>query len=782
MTQKLATAEWADPDQFAEKNAYSTGRFWLGRSPVNGQPLGYDDDRHVCLVSGSRSGKGTTTIIPNLCLWPGSVVVVDPKGENATITAARRGPGSEHCEGLGQKVHVLDPFGVAKVDDTLRSRFNPLDAIDPASSRAIDEAGSLADAIVVIPPDAKEPFWDESARTLIKTLILHVLTSPLFKGRRNLVTVRQLITRGDHEGIEAMKRKGRDKHPSAQELLWYGVSKNEHFNGVIAGVGQSMRDQLKNSPRHFNSVIQIANRNTEFLDSPDMRRCVETSDFKLSDLKTDPKGISVFLSLPPQYMGEHFRWLRMMVTLTIFEMQSVSQQPACGHRVLVCLDEFAGLERMKIVETAVAQIAGFGVKLFFVLQSLEQLKSTYRDAWETFLANSGLTIFYGIGDHFTRDHVSKMIGDTELIRELATSNQTENRQTNTTSGTTSSKSWNTQATEGTSAGSSASDNYQSLPFGLRRTAAFISAITGHQSASNSTNRSTNESRSQSDGGSETQQSSTSEGLGQSRASGHNESLQKRALITPDEVGRFFSRIDDKDDPVYPGLGLTVHVNGTPSPVQRVNYFEDPHFRGLFAAHPDHATVSPYLTSFQLMPDLVYAMFLSRYAGRYYDTIEARRGDRVRKGDIIYRLSVREAEGEGRREFVALAPATGIMRFATHNSSGNHVFVIESNAPAKPSSLQYLFDQLTVFLQEHADRAKRLIDEEMKEPAFVRFFNKRIIKAREEELAYCSQKLSLMSGFDGDMKCVRGWPASNLSSLTSMDRDKIRAMASVELID
>jgi len=641
VVQKIATAEWADPEVFAKSNAFKPGKFWLGRSPIDGKPLGYDDDRHVCLVSGSRSGKGTSTIIPNLCLWPGSIVVVDPKGENATITAARRGPGSERCEGMGQKVHVLDPFGVARVDDAMRSRFNPLDAIDPKSSRAIDEAGSLADAIVVISPDTKEPFWDESARSLIKTLILHVLTSPLYEGRRNLVTVRQLITRGDHEGIEVMKRQGREKHPSPQELLWFGVGKNENYNGVIAGFGQSMRDMLRSSPKQFNSILQIANRNTEFLDSPDMQRSVEASDFKLSELKTDPKGISVYLSLPPQYMGEHFRWLRMMVTLTIFEMQSVAQQPACGHRVLVCLDEFAGLERMKIVETAVAQIAGFGVKLFFVLQSLEQLKATYRDGWETFLANSGMAMFYGVGDHFTRDHVSKMIGDTELIRELATSNRTESQQTNTTSGATSSTTWNTQATKGTGSGSSASDNWKSLPMGLRQTAAFISAISGNQTASRSTNASTNQSQSQSDGGSQAQQNSTSEGQSQATASGQNESLQKRALITPDEVGRFFGRIDDKNDPVYPGLGLTVHVSGTPSPVQRVNYFDDPHFLNKHDPHPDHPSTAMIESTIDLIPpkasELIRNLNASGVSGSslsvsMYDYGEIPR--RVSKGEII----------------------------------------------------------------------------------------------------------------------------------------------------
>ena len=55
-----------------------------------------------------------------------------------------------------------------------------------------------------------------------------------------------------------------------------------------------------------------------------------------------------------------------------------------------------------------------GSKLFFVLQSLEQLKAVYKDNWETFLANSGLKVFFNLEDNFSRDYVSKLIGETEV--------------------------------------------------------------------------------------------------------------------------------------------------------------------------------------------------------------------------------------------------------------------------------------------------------------------------------------------------------------------------------
>jgi type IV secretory pathway TraG/TraD family ATPase VirD4 len=148
MSDRLGNARWEDQAFVAQTYRYAPATFWLGRAEdLTG--IGYRDDRHICLVSGSRGGKGTSIIINNLCFWPGSAVVIDPKGENATVTAARRGQGGAHCEGLGQAVHVLDPFKAAQVDDSYRSAFNPLDALDPQAEESIDEASRLANALVV---------------------------------------------------------------------------------------------------------------------------------------------------------------------------------------------------------------------------------------------------------------------------------------------------------------------------------------------------------------------------------------------------------------------------------------------------------------------------------------------------------------------------------------------------------------------------------------------------------------------------------------------------------
>src|SRR5262245_31220617 len=140
----LGTASWYRAEGAAVRS-FAGGDFWLGRL-VTGQAMGFRDDRHVLLCSGTRGGKGTSIIIPNLCMWRGSVVVIDPKGENAMVTARARGRGSRYCHGwLQQPIRLLDPFHAAATPEDdfsdIRCSYNPLDLIDPGREESVDEAG-----------------------------------------------------------------------------------------------------------------------------------------------------------------------------------------------------------------------------------------------------------------------------------------------------------------------------------------------------------------------------------------------------------------------------------------------------------------------------------------------------------------------------------------------------------------------------------------------------------------------------------------------------------------
>lgn len=86
-------ARWLTPDEMTGEQWDHEGGLILGRR--EGRLIGWKDDRHVLTVAGSRTGKGVSLIVPNLLLYEGAALVIDPKGENAKITAARRGKGRQ---------------------------------------------------------------------------------------------------------------------------------------------------------------------------------------------------------------------------------------------------------------------------------------------------------------------------------------------------------------------------------------------------------------------------------------------------------------------------------------------------------------------------------------------------------------------------------------------------------------------------------------------------------------------------------------------------------------
>ena len=561
-TVPLGTAQWMGLREATQRLGMPadnlSDRLWIGEAlDAEATTLGYTDDRHVTLISGTRGGKGAGVIVPNLCQWRGSCIVIDPKGENATVTARRRGGGSDYTHGMGQEVRILDPFGEVPLASDLKARFNPLDVIDPDSDLAVDDAGRIAAAIIVR-ESKNDPFWEDAARGLVKGLILHVLTFPSFKNIRNLVTVRKLLMEGDWLGIEAARAMGVEKLPTPFAMLWQSMIRNKAFGGVVSGVGEQMFSMADKAEKTLSGILEQARTSTVFLDGAPMRRLLEKSDFDLAAIKTSPRGLTIYLTLPQRYMDTHFRWLRLMVTLTLGEMERIKGRPKTGHPTLFLLDEFPGLKRMDVIENAVAQAAGFGVKFFFVTQNLPQLKHEYDENWETFISNSGLKIFFQIDDHFSRDYLSNLLGEREVRRQSRSGSDAQS--TSTTEGTSSTN------TSGRSDNKSYSGSHRTI-FGNTRYRDDSISSGSSFSDSRGTSRSTSQSNSKTDGWSE--------------------GVHKRPLLSPDEIGRFLSRIDDKRDPAYPGLILALTPGQHPLAARRVNYFESPKFEGLFDPHPDH---------------------------------------------------------------------------------------------------------------------------------------------------------------------------------------------------
>ena len=120
----------------------------------------YEGERHVLLFGPNGTGKGTRFLIPNLLsIKDRSIVVVDPKGELAAVTA-------DYRRTVGDVV-MLNPFNVLGLGS---AGFNPLASLDPKSPNFYDDAAALGEALIRI--EGKDPHWGESAQGLLVALIM----------------------------------------------------------------------------------------------------------------------------------------------------------------------------------------------------------------------------------------------------------------------------------------------------------------------------------------------------------------------------------------------------------------------------------------------------------------------------------------------------------------------------------------------------------------------------------------------------------------------------------
>lgn len=316
----------------------------LGRSQ-KGELLNYRGDAPLFTAAPTRSGKGAGLIIPSLLHYSGSAVVIDPKGEAARATAARRrefGP-----------VHILDPFAIASGS----AGYNPLAGLDLLSRTFTEDAATLADAICA--PDAgshpseASAHFNESARSLVAAFIAFCAANEP-KEHFHLGRVNEYL------GLP------REERAALLQLM---------AESDIRMVSQTANLQLGRDAREAESILSTAARHCSFMkESPSIVESLSTSTFSFVELKSAPA--TVFMVLPPDRLSTFSRWLRLLLTSAVNDL-SRAPLPAAFGPVLMIIDECAALGRLAAIENAFALLPGFGIMPWAFFQDLNQARSIY---------------------------------------------------------------------------------------------------------------------------------------------------------------------------------------------------------------------------------------------------------------------------------------------------------------------------------------------------------------------------------------------------------------------
>src|SRR5208282_6643113 len=172
---------------------------------------------------------------------------------------------------------------------------------------------------------------------------------------------------------------------------------------------------MQASEETVGGIMANALGHTKFLDSRGMREMLSGSDFSALDLN---KGnTTVYFVLPPEYLAVHQRALRLVVNSFL---AAAAKGRKGKHPTLYILDEFYSLGPLSVMTRADAIMRGYGVRIVWIVQNITQLIEMYPRNWETFFANAGQVLIYGMNDKAGAEYASWRLGNRMKWRKRET--------------------------------------------------------------------------------------------------------------------------------------------------------------------------------------------------------------------------------------------------------------------------------------------------------------------------------------------------------------------------
>ncbi len=358
-----------------------------------GAPVCSTPEHHTLIVARTRTGKGTRVIVPTLLRYEGSAFVIDPKGENAAITARVR------RDQLGQDIHILNPWN--ELPETYQNRgfvtatYNPLDILDRNDPNVVAIAQSLAGAICPAPPNAKDRFWQGSASNVLTAVFLWLADHDNKGEAKTLGRARQIVslTRRDF----------------TKDYL-VPMAASEAFGGAIRELAAPFIDLADET---YSGVMSNLSESTKFLSDPQVKAATATSSFSMEDLAA--RKTTVYVVIPTDRMDTQKTWLRLIIAAGMHTFKRPKQKRAARHRTLFLIDEFAALGRLDDLPRDIATMGGFGVDFALVVQGLDQLKDHYGEAKGTILSNCAYKWFCDVNDLDSAKYLSDTLGKATVI-------------------------------------------------------------------------------------------------------------------------------------------------------------------------------------------------------------------------------------------------------------------------------------------------------------------------------------------------------------------------------
>ena len=378
------SARWAKAEELNSAGLLNPDGVILGR--YERDYLRHDGPEHILCFAPTRSGKGVGLVVPTLLTWPGSAIVHDIKGENWQLTAGFR---ARHGQVL-----LFDPTNADS------SPYNPLLEVR-GGEWEVRDVQNIAD-ILVDPEGSLERrnHWEKTSHALLVGAILHVLYA---EPDKTLAGVANFLS---------------DPKRSIEATL-AAMMKTPHLGeaGPHPVVASAARELLNKSDNERSGVLSTAMSFLGLYRDPVVARVTSRCSWRIADIVGGERPSTLYLVIPPSDIARTKPLIRLILNQIGRRLTEDLRARTDRHRLLLMLDEFPALGRLDFFESALAFMAGYGLKAFLIAQSLNQIEKAYGPN-NSILDNCHVRVSFSTNDERTAKRVSDALGTATELRAM----------------------------------------------------------------------------------------------------------------------------------------------------------------------------------------------------------------------------------------------------------------------------------------------------------------------------------------------------------------------------
>src|SRR6266404_13474 len=378
------SARWAVRSEMRSAGLTSSNGVVLGRFECD--YLRHNGPEHVLCFAPTRSGKGVGLVVPTLLTWPGSCIVHDIKGENWNLTSGFR---ARHG-----RVLLFDPTNAKS------AAYNPLLEVRRGEWEVRD-VQNVAD--VLVDPEGsleRRNHWEKTSHALLVSAILHVLyTEP----DKTLAGVANFLSD--------------PKRPIEVTLRAMMTSAHLGEAGPHPVIASAARELLNKSENERSGVLSTAMSFLGLYRDPVVAKVTHHCDWHIRDLVEGDRPASLYLVVPPSDISRTKPLVRLILNQIGRRLTEDLHAKGRRHRLLLMLDEFPALGRLDFFESALAFMAGYGLKSFLIAQSLNQIEKAYGPN-NAILDNCHVRVSFATNDERTAKRVSDALGTATELRAM----------------------------------------------------------------------------------------------------------------------------------------------------------------------------------------------------------------------------------------------------------------------------------------------------------------------------------------------------------------------------